>query len=172
MYKAVTESTPALPFPLPFPTQKQAVISLVVREISGQTLQWLCISIASHGASRRVGNHTGRARRAHEVCWLGADTGCVPELREWKGWVCSLSALGIARKRMICLSASLSSYVEMVIPSIPTGAKVWWRARRKAAWGVFVGPKGTLVRLRRGFQWFAAFKRIIENIKVEIINSS
>jgi len=44
---------------------------------------------------------------------------------KWKGWGCSLSVLGIARKRMICPSVSLSSFVEMVIANIPTGAKVW-----------------------------------------------
>lgn len=91
--------------------------------------------------------------------------------RSWnkgKGWICSLLVSGIAR---ICSSASLSSFVEMVTPNIPPGAKVWWRARRKAVWGVFVGPKGTSVRFQREFQWFAVFERITEIIKLEIINS-
>lgn len=44
---------------------------------------------------------------------------------KWKGGVCSLSVLGIARKRMICPSAPFPSFVEMVIPNISTGAKGW-----------------------------------------------
>lgn len=93
----------------PYP---EASISVMVEEILGQIFQWHCISITSCRAALSGGNHTGCARRTHEVNWLGMDSDS--DVAGINGRAGFALVLGIARKKkkMICPSAYLSLFVK------------------------------------------------------------